>query len=215
MALIRNGAIPKSDEWVQVVLNWFIVHGFFIVKKKSQKSLISAVRITPLPYQSLVISTGTQLHSVPSPPYSDHLRRQCRERLLGCLADLTQLSTVSKTAEKVQKITGVTSDGELWISRVVQVIQQLEQDSKHVALLLEFDQEDRGKLVRARKTVDWLRKVRLRFVLLMFSCELILYVSSRVIEENRQRASSYSYNPLSFNFMLKITWAREMQRRSR
>lgn len=42
-ALIRNGAIPKSDDWVQSVLDWFVVHGIFIVKKKSSKSSIKAV----------------------------------------------------------------------------------------------------------------------------------------------------------------------------
>ena len=59
----------------------------------------------------------------------------------------------------MQKITGVTSDGELWISRVLQTIWKLEQDSKHVALLTELDQEDREKLERARKVVAWLKEV--------------------------------------------------------
>lgn len=36
--LIRNGKIPKEDGWVLSVLNWFVVHGLFIVKKKSSKS---------------------------------------------------------------------------------------------------------------------------------------------------------------------------------
>jgi hypothetical protein len=122
---------------------------------------------------------------VPSPPYSDHLRSQCRERLLGCLADLTQLSIVTKTAEKVQRFTGITSDGQLWLSRVVQIIRKLEQDSKHVVLLSEFDQDDRGKLEHAHETVAWLRKVRLRFlfvfvfVFLIFSSEIFCMLGLR------------------------------------
>jgi len=115
---------------------------------------------------------GTQIHSVPSPPYSDHLRRQCRERLLCCLADLTQLSIVTKTGEKVQRFTGITADGQLWLSRVVEIIRKLEQDSKHVALLSELDADDRGKLEHAHRTVAWLRKVCPRFVLLVFSSEV-------------------------------------------
>jgi DNA polymerase phi len=103
---------------------------------------------------------GTQIHCVPSPQYSDHLRLQCRERLLGSLADLTQLSIVTKTAEKVQRFTGITSDGQLWLSRVVQIIRKLEQDSKHVALLSELDQDDREILEHAHRAVAWLRKVR-------------------------------------------------------
>lgn len=42
-ALIRNGNIPKSDEWVQLVLDWLVVHGLFIVKKESRKNPIAAV----------------------------------------------------------------------------------------------------------------------------------------------------------------------------
>jgi DNA polymerase phi len=109
---------------------------------------------------------------VPSPPYSDHLRAQCRERLLGCLADLTQLSIVTKTTEKVQRSTGITLDGQLWLSRAVEIIRKLEQDSKHVALLSEFDEDDRGKLEHAHRTVAWLREVRPRLVLLIFSSEI-------------------------------------------
>jgi len=37
-ALIRNGSIPKNDEWIQSILDWFIVNGFFSIKKKSDKS---------------------------------------------------------------------------------------------------------------------------------------------------------------------------------
>jgi DNA polymerase phi len=42
-SLIRNGAIPKSDEWVQFVLDWLIVNGLFTVKRKSAKSSFRAV----------------------------------------------------------------------------------------------------------------------------------------------------------------------------
>lgn len=42
-ALVRNGAIPKTDEWLQIVLDWLVVQGMFIVKKKSEKIPILAV----------------------------------------------------------------------------------------------------------------------------------------------------------------------------
>jgi DNA polymerase phi len=174
VALIRKGITPKGDEWVQVILDWFIVHGIFNIKKRSQKSLISAVCLQKLLYQGLESQLGIQIHCVPSPPYSDHLRLQCRERLLGCLADLTQLSIVTKTAEKVQRFTGIASDGQLWLSRVVQIIRQLEQDSKHVAVLSELDQDNRENLEHAHRTVAWLRKVRPRFMLLTISSEIFV-----------------------------------------
>ena len=42
-ALVRNGAIPKDDQWVQAILDWFVVHGLFSIKKKAEKSKFSAV----------------------------------------------------------------------------------------------------------------------------------------------------------------------------
>ncbi|KAH9180268.1 hypothetical protein EDB89DRAFT_1918230 [Lactarius sanguifluus] len=109
-ALIRNGAIPKDDGWVQQILDWLTVHGIFVIKKRSPNSSICAV------------------HKVPLPPFTDDLRRQCRERLLSCLTDLTRLA---------QRVTGVTSDG------VLQTIRRLDQASKHVELLSGFDSKDR------------------------------------------------------------------------
>lgn len=42
-ALIRNGSIPKTDKWIQSILDWLVVHGFFTIKKKSEKSPYRAV----------------------------------------------------------------------------------------------------------------------------------------------------------------------------
>ncbi|KAI0263807.1 DNA polymerase phi-domain-containing protein [Gloeopeniophorella convolvens] len=161
-ALVRHGAIPKDDGWVQVILDWLVVHGIFIVKKKSPKSPFSAVCSLRIP--AIVLpNANVQVQSPPSPPFSDGLREQCRERLLSCLADLTQLSVVTKTADdKTQKLTGAASDGEFWISRVLQTIQQLEQDTKHVKLAAEFDEDELEKLEQARKAIASLKKVQVQ-----------------------------------------------------
>lgn len=45
--LIRNGAIPKDDQWIKNILDWFIVHGLFVIKKRSEKSPFLAVRRWP------------------------------------------------------------------------------------------------------------------------------------------------------------------------
>lgn len=52
-ALIRNGAIPKSDDWIQSILDWFVLHGIFVLEKKSAKSPIKAVRHR---YASMLVS---------------------------------------------------------------------------------------------------------------------------------------------------------------
>lgn len=95
---------------------------------------------------------------MPSPPFTDDLRRQCRVRLLGCLADLTRLSNVTQTANGSQRVLGVTSNGEPWISRVLQTIRRLEQDFKHVELLSAFDSEDREVLERSYNIISKLNK---------------------------------------------------------
>ena len=77
------------------------------------------------------------------------------------------------------------------------MIRTLEQGSKNVALLSKLDRDDRRQLERAYGAVSWLRNVSSRFALLALSCE-ILYIRSREVKENRQKASSYSCNRVSF-----------------
>lgn len=36
--LIQNGSILKEDAWVKAILDWLIIKGLFIVKKKASKS---------------------------------------------------------------------------------------------------------------------------------------------------------------------------------
>ncbi|KAI6150287.1 DNA polymerase phi-domain-containing protein [Pisolithus tinctorius] len=42
-ALIRNGSVPKSDEWIQIILDWYTVNGLYSIRKKSGSSSIRAV----------------------------------------------------------------------------------------------------------------------------------------------------------------------------
>lgn len=42
-ALIRNGSIPKNDQWIQSILDWLIINGLFVIRKKSDKSSYRAV----------------------------------------------------------------------------------------------------------------------------------------------------------------------------
>ncbi|KAG5647160.1 hypothetical protein DXG03_001115 [Asterophora parasitica] len=140
-ALIRSGAIPKSDEWVQSILDWLIVHGLFVVKKKSEKSPFLA------------------LHSIPNPVFSDDLRQSCRSRLLSCVGDLNMQSVVLKSGDKASKVPAVTSDGEFWLAKVLGTIQALEQDSKHVSLQNPLDEDDLAHCTKAQELSLRLRTV--------------------------------------------------------
>ncbi|KAG2365801.1 hypothetical protein BDR07DRAFT_1398137 [Suillus spraguei] len=137
-ALIRNGAIPKREDWIQLILNWFAVQGLYLVKRKSAKGLLAALRVTP------------------SSILSEDFRRICRSKLLGCLADLTP-PTASQKGEKAPK--EGTIDDESWISKVFNVVNDLDKDSKHVTSLSEPSQEEQLLLQQAHKTIDHLRQV--------------------------------------------------------
>ncbi|EMD34453.1 hypothetical protein CERSUDRAFT_55542 [Gelatoporia subvermispora B] len=134
-ALVRNGAIPKDDAWVRAILDWFVVHGLFVVKKKAEKSPVAA------------------LHTVPTPAFSEELRKSCRERLLGCLADLTGQTTVVKGDSKTLKSSAVATDGQFWISKVLGTIEQLEKESKHVTPLNEVENDEQQLRQKARQLI--------------------------------------------------------------
>ncbi|EIN07831.1 hypothetical protein PUNSTDRAFT_70289 [Punctularia strigosozonata HHB-11173 SS5] len=136
-ALIRNGAIPKTDSWVVRILNWLIVHGLFVLKKNSEKSPIDA------------------LHTVPKPVLSDELRKSCRERLLSCLGDLANRTIAVSGVKR----TGVASDGELWVSKVVAMVNALKQDTKHAKSLKDVDEADNAVFEKALTIAAKLRDV--------------------------------------------------------
>lgn len=48
LAIFRNGAIPKQDSWVATVLDFLLLHSFFVVRKADKKSNIIAVSLNPL-----------------------------------------------------------------------------------------------------------------------------------------------------------------------
>lgn len=138
-SLIRSGNIPKNDEWIQSILDWLVIHGLFVIKKKSGKS--------PFP----------ALSTPPSPPFSDDLRQACRTRLLGCLGDLNAHTTVVKSGEKSMKLPAAASDGELWVSKVLATIQALERDTKHVLSMNDPDEDALALRIKALVIVAQLK----------------------------------------------------------
>jgi len=53
----------------------------------------------------------------------------------------------------------VASDGQVWVSKALVTIEELEKDAKHVALLEEVDEEDRIVRTKARQVADTLKQV--------------------------------------------------------
>ncbi|KAH7889259.1 DNA polymerase phi-domain-containing protein [Phlebopus sp. FC_14] len=139
-ALIRNGSVPKSDDWIQIVLDWYTMNGLFVVRKKSENSAIHALR------------------TLPSPSFAESTRHYCRTRLLGCLADMnTQLTTV-KQGEQTHRETAVASNGEFWITKVLGTLAQLDKDSKHVSPIEPIEEEQQDLISKVQKLISHLRK---------------------------------------------------------
>lgn len=60
---------------------------------------------------------------------------------------------------KSVKVAAVASDGQFWISRVLSTIETLEQDTKHIFLLIEVGEPERELRRSARKLLQRLREV--------------------------------------------------------
>ncbi|CAE6417074.1 unnamed protein product [Rhizoctonia solani] len=140
-ALMRNGSIPKDDEWIKSVLELFILHGLFTVTKKNKNSEI------------------TSLHHVTKPPLSDALRSTCQSKLFTILGDLcSQTKVVKGESGESARMTSSATDGELWITKAAKIVETLEQDSTHVSPLAETDEDIIDLRTRARKVLKAIRK---------------------------------------------------------
>lgn len=60
----------------------------------------------------------------------------------------------------VIKVSAVASDGQFWVSKVLNTIERLEKDSKHVTRLTETDEEEEENRQKARELTTRLGKVR-------------------------------------------------------
>ncbi|CAE6491505.1 unnamed protein product [Rhizoctonia solani] len=140
-ALMRHGSIPKDDEWVNSILELFILHGFFTVTKKNKNSEIGL------------------LHHVTKPPLSDTLRSACRSKLFTILGDLcSQTKVVKGESGESTRVTSSATDGQLWIAKAANIVEALEQDAAHVSPLAETEEEVVALRARARKVLKAVRK---------------------------------------------------------
>lgn len=60
---------------------------------------------------------------------------------------------------KAVKVSAVASDGEFWVSKVLNTIATLESDNKHVSTLTEVSEEDQQLRKKAQNIVKKLRAV--------------------------------------------------------
>lgn len=124
--LIRRNSIPRTDEIVKTILEWLTTNGFFTILKNSPKS------------------TNVTLHTLPEPSFTRELQKTCRSKLLACVADLTTIPSGSDTENsKSSKATGIATDGETWLSKVLKTITELEKDTKHAKPVYDLDEDSK------------------------------------------------------------------------
>jgi DNA polymerase phi len=87
------------------------------------------------------------------------------------------LLTLAVDVDKTQKMPGVASDGEFWVSKALATIEMLENDTKHVTLLEDVDAEDQRVRTLARHVVDTLKQVPANQQEAVKGAELLLLAS--------------------------------------
>ncbi|KIO17918.1 hypothetical protein M407DRAFT_226898 [Tulasnella calospora MUT 4182] len=148
--IVRSGEVPRSDTWISAALHFFLVHGFFLVKKKNKDSDIELMRKAP--------PTG----------FSDELHATCRQQLYSCLAFLLRFHspktapTLPPGATEAPKVNGIADDGESWLAKTIRIIQALEKDARHASLIREETSEDEDARKAARKALKRLSKLSSR-----------------------------------------------------
>jgi hypothetical protein len=138
-----------------------------------------------------------QLRIIPSPPFSDELRESCRNRLLGCLADLGSglsflcpYSTTWLVSGNTTKSSDDTLDGETWISTVLQTIESFSGDTGHLLTLFEPNEQLRSLYSDARSVTDQLKKVAgLRLIVVCW----------RLLVESKRRHCQGSFTPYQYS----------------
>ncbi|KAG9018922.1 DNA-directed DNA polymerase [Tulasnella sp. 427] len=144
--IVRSGELPRSDAWISSALQFLLVHGFFLVKKKSEDSEVELLRRAP-------------------PGFPDEIHSACRQQLYSCLAFLLRFhlpkatSGTSNTRADAPKVNGIANDGESWLAKSIRVIQILEKDERHAAVLREETTEDVDARKAVRKALKRLHKV--------------------------------------------------------
>lgn len=113
--------MPKDDELISIILDFLLVHAFFIIRKTDKKSNLAALR------------------TAPKPALSEATAAVCRTRFFTCLVDVTIAQPSSKEGRTSRQ--GCDSTNRLWLRRAIDSLVALEADSKHVELMLDADEE--------------------------------------------------------------------------
>ncbi|KAF8933972.1 DNA-directed DNA polymerase [Podila verticillata] len=134
-SLFRNHKVPREEGWIKSILEFYLVHAFFNIKKVDAKSKY------------------VEAHVLPTPALSAATREHCRNRFYGMMAELSTMAPLAKkeseedTVNYSRKLNGTMLDGTFWCSSALSMMMDLEK-AKNFESLTELGEE----AAKARKT---------------------------------------------------------------
>ncbi|KAF9174057.1 DNA-directed DNA polymerase [Mortierella sp. AD011] len=175
-SLFRNPKVPREEGWIKSILEFYLVHGFFNIKKVDAKSKYA------------------EAHVLPSPALSDATREYCRNRFYGMMAELSTMAPLAakkdieenETVNYSRKLNGTMLDGTFWCSFALSMMIDLEKSKIFESLITLEDDAAKAKKTaltlvgkiqdKSRKASKELKAQYKAFELLFVQMILQLYV---------------------------------------
>ncbi|KAG0206596.1 DNA-directed DNA polymerase [Mortierella sp. NVP41] len=124
-SLFRNPKVPREEGWIKSILEFFLMHAFFDIKKVDIKSKYA------------------EAHALPAPVLSATTREHCRNRFYGMMAELSTMAPLAAKKESDEaeivnysrKLNGTMLDGTFWCSFALHMIVDLEKNKNFESLV--------------------------------------------------------------------------------
>ncbi|KAG0370575.1 DNA-directed DNA polymerase [Gamsiella multidivaricata] len=134
-SLFRNPKVPREEGWIKSILEFYLVHAFFDIKKVDTKTKY------------------VEAHVLPTPALSAATREHCRNRFYGMMAELSTMAplTAKKENEEIEtvnhsrKLNGTMLDGTFWCSFALSMMVDLEKSKNFDNLISLGDDADKAK----------------------------------------------------------------------
>ncbi|KAG0239379.1 DNA polymerase phi-domain-containing protein [Mortierella sp. GBAus27b] len=131
-ALFRNSKVPREEGWIKAILEFFLVHGFFEIKKVDSKSKYS------------------EAHVLPSPALSTATHDYCRSRFYSMMAELATMGPLAaksdeETVNYSRRLNGTMLDGTFWCSFALNMMVDLQKNKSFGSLVTLGDEAAKAK----------------------------------------------------------------------
>ncbi|KAF9906499.1 DNA-directed DNA polymerase [Lobosporangium transversale] len=175
-SLFRNPKVPREEGWIKSILEFYLVHAFFEIKKADSKNKYA------------------EAHRLPSPPLSGPTRESCRGRFYSMMAELSTMAPLAAKRENEEteainysrKLNGTMVDGTFWCSYALNMMVDLEKNKNFQSLVTLGDDAAKAKKTalalvgkiqeRSKKASKGLKAQYKAFELLFVQMILQLYI---------------------------------------